>query len=183
MATTTILTAAASASLSWTFTGTDGAGNIIPDNNGDALALPLAAGTGTSAVADLKYTVLTTLAGAGFVELNLADGSLRDTFGNALVFARVKQLLVRVLGTTDNPANTGGPVDVGGATNPLPLFSPPTSKGHVGGTAGRRAAQLWLCEDAIAYAVNPGVADSLRLTNVDPTNPVQVRISLIGSTT
>ncbi len=171
------------AAVFYDYANTDTLGVTTDDQNTDQYSLTLGSGTGANGTADLKYSALYTIAGGATQNIDLA-GSLVDRFGATLTFARIKCIHIRVLGTADDAASTGGPVEVGGGSNPLVNWiSAGTAKVKVGGTAGRQGCFHLSCDDAVAYAVTPGTGDILTLTNDHGSNPVKVAVVIIGSST
>ncbi len=177
----TTLTATFKSSVYYSLSDTDSLGIVAPDQNTDQFSLTLSNGTGANGTADLKFSALYTLAGAATQDIDLA-ASLVSRFGATLTFARLKAIHIRVLSSTNDATSLGGPVDVGGGTNPLVNWiSVGSTKVRIGGTAGRGGCLQLACDDAVAYAVTAGTGDILRLTNVSATLSVKVAVVLIGS--
>jgi hypothetical protein len=177
------LSATFKASVFYDFANTDTLGITTDDQNTDSYSLSTSNGTGANGTADLKYSAKYTINGNQSQDIDLA-GNLTDRFGATITFARIKCLHVRVLGTADDSASTGGPVDVGGGTAGAQFvnwISVNTAKVRVGGSAGRKGCLHLSCDDATAYAVTATTGDILRLTNVHATNAVKVAVVLIGS--
>jgi hypothetical protein len=177
------LAATFKASCFYTFTDTDELGISASDQNTDSYSLSITNGTGANGTGDIKYSTLLTIAGNNSNQIDLS-GSLTDRYGATVNFARIKCLHVRVLGTADDAASTGGPVDVGGGTAGQEFvnwISTNTAKVRIGGAAGRKGCLHLSCDDATAYAVTNSTGDKLKFTNVHATNSVKVAVVLIGS--
>jgi hypothetical protein len=165
------LTASISASISWTHTNAiDGSQNIV-DSNSFSYAKSITSGTGAAGTADLVYHVVSTLAGAGTTELDVA-GTLTDQFGATITMARIKYLWVSH--TTDTTATH---ITVGNAVAPVSLFSAATT------TITVRNGEIFLKggTGATGIAVSAGTTDDILFTNADASNSATVQIAIIGS--
>lgn len=118
-----------------------------------------------------------TLIASASEDLDLAGAALLDPFGVAVVFARIKALVVYA-----DPGNTNN-VLVGGAsaTQVAGLFS------NVNDIAVVRpgAAVSWICgaADATGYVVTAGTGDLLKIANSGGTTPVTYEITILGTAT
>lgn len=132
------------------------------------LALPNGTGAGQ---ADLLWTDQRTIAASGTDDLDLA-GTFTDVFGQAVVFARVKALLIKASsGNTNN-------VVVGNAAATQFL-------GPFGAAAHTLAIQpggvfFALAPGTTAWAVAAGSADLLRIANSGAGTGVTYDIAVLG---
>jgi hypothetical protein len=112
-----------------------------------------------------------TLALSATEDLDLS-GALLDPLGDAVVFARIKALIVAA-----DAANTNT-VDVGAGTAGLVGWI-----GNVNDVVKVRPGGLLLlwAPDATGYPVTPTTADILKITNGGAGTPVTYRIILIGT--
>jgi len=140
----------------------------------DGTSLPswtIASGTGANQ-ADMIWHDQRTLAASTSEELDLA-GSLTDTFGTTLTFARIKGLIVYA--ASDN----GALIQVGGAA----------ANGFVNWVASAtdilqvRAGGTFslMAPDATAYAVTAGTGDLLKINNTDGGAGATYDIYIIGA--
>lgn len=123
--------------------------------------------------ADLLFAETRTLAASGTYALDLA-GALVDTFGGAVVVARVKALLVKAL-----PANTNNVVIGGAAANGfISWVGDATDK-----VVLRPGAAILLVAgvaDAIGYAVTAATGDLLQFTNSAAGTGVTYDVAVLG---
>jgi hypothetical protein len=124
--------------------------------------------------ADVLYQATTTLAAAGFVDIDLS-GALLNALGGAAVFARVKSLKITANGLPGVP-NVNNVVVGAAATNAWnTLFS---TTGTVtlkpGGFCHFGAAE------AIGWPVTAGTGDLLRVTNGGAGTAVSFDIVVLG---
>lgn len=134
-------------------------------------ATPLGGGTGANQ-ADRMYAATRTLALSTGEDLDLA-GTLTDSFGAVITFARIKAMIFRAAATNvnnviiGNAASNGFISWVGSATDKLTL--------RPGGTFAL------IAPDATAYAVTAATADLLHVLNGGAGTPVTYDVVLIGS--
>ncbi|MCX5658581.1 MAG: hypothetical protein NTW19_02530 [Planctomycetota bacterium] len=121
--------------------------------------------------ANQQWHARRTLAASATESLDLS-GSLRDAFGDAVAFARVKAILLR------NDSATGT-LTLGGGSNAFVGWF-----GSAGETITLRPGGFLLiaCADAAGYAVTNASADLLRLHNNDSANPLTYELVLVGTT-
>ncbi|WP_242890267.1 hypothetical protein [Actinomadura litoris] len=136
-----------------------------------ARSFPLANGTGANQ-ADRLFADRRTLAASASESLDLA-GSLVDTLGATITFARVRALLVEA-----SSGNTNNVVVGGAASNAFAsMFGDATDKLVVrpGG------AILLLAPGATGYAVTATTGDLLQVANSGGTTSVTYDITIIGA--
>lgn len=149
-----------------------GAGTAnLTSNYGVALANGVLA-----AQADTSFWDHRTLAASTSETLDLA-GSLLDTFGVVITFARIKLLLVSA-----DPANTNNVVVGGAASNAIAgLFGATTHTAIV--RPGTTLVWLAGSADATGYPVTPGTGDLLQIANSSSGTSVGYSVVVIGTST
>jgi hypothetical protein len=135
-------------------------------------AIGLTAGTGAGQ-ADRRWSDKRTLAASANEDLDLA-GVLTDVFGQAITFARVKQLVVvAAAGNTNN-------VIVGGAATNT-WVGPFGAATHTLAVRPGEAKVICSATDATAYPVTAGTGDLLRIANSGAGTPVTYDIFIVGA--
>lgn len=134
-----------------------------------ACALTLTDGVG-DAQANQQWHARRTLAAGANESLDLA-GPLRDSFGDAVAFTRLKAILLR-------NGSQAGTLTLGGGSNAF--------VGWFGGAGQSLTLRpggfaLIACADATGYAVVNGAADVLRLVNNDTDHALPYEIVLVGT--
>lgn len=140
-------------------------------------SISLANGTGAG-MADLLFTDERTLSASATEDIDLSGlfGSpqtqLTDAFGQTVVFARVKAIIVEASTANTNNVNVIRP-----ASNGVPLFLAASD-----GVAVRPGGfYAWGCTDATAAAVAAGTADLITFTNSSSGTSVTYRLTIIGA--
>jgi hypothetical protein len=177
----TTLQSSGQTNLNWQYASLDQSNIATSQNGSDAYSQSMQAGPGGAGYADLEYHATLNIAANSANTITLS--SLSDPFGNAIVFARIKQMQIRVLGTAQNAGSTGGPILVGNAASHAwtGFCQTGTSNVAVGGTAGRQSCLTVQMDDAVALPVTTNVADQVKFTNINTSNPVTVQATFIGS--
>ncbi len=127
-------------------------------------------GTGAGQV-DRMFSDQRSLAASATEDLDLA-GSLTDSFGLAVTFARVKLILVRAAAANTNNVNVSR-----AAANGVPLFLA-AGDGfpvHPGG------AFMWVAPGATGVPVTAGTADLLTFTNGGAGTAVTYDVVILGA--
>jgi len=166
------LSSTVSISIRAAHTGTSGLG-AVQDQINKTKEYTLADGT-TANKADLVYSTNPTIAASSSTTINLATGSLKDSFGASFAFVRVKVLYVANKATTE----TNTTLTVGDATNPISTFfggTNPTLKIPGGGTA------LLVAPLATAYGVTATTADSIKIATGSAVGGTEVEFLVIGA--
>lgn len=128
-------------------------------------------GTGSAGTADLIYTVQTTIAASGTLNIDLV-GALADFFGTTITMARLKYIFLSLL--TDTTASS---ITVGNHAAPIALFSAGTAT-----TSIRNGGFFALgCSDATGIAMTGAATDALKILNADGSNTATVQFAAIGS--
>jgi len=126
--------------------------------------------------ANRVYQDKNTLAASGTIDVDLS-GSLLDVYGDAVVFARIKALVVTAAAGNTNNVVLGG-VAAGIST----IFAPQTT-----GTLAVRPGGLFVVAcgvaDAIGYVVTATTADLLHIINSAGGTGVDYELIVIGSAT
>lgn len=137
-----------------------------------AHALSVAFTDGTAAgMADRIFKDTRTLAASATEDLDLS-GALTNIYGEAVVFADVRCILITADSGNTNNVNVTRP-----ASNGLPIFLAASD-----GVAVRPGgAFLYLAQDATAIPVTAGTGDLLTLTNSSGTTGVTYSITIIGA--
>lgn len=122
------------------------------------------------------YQDRNTLAASGTIDVDLS-GTLTDVYGDPVVFARVKALIV-----TAADANTNNVV-VGGVANGISTILQPAASG----TITVRPGATWLISagggDATGYVITAGTADLLHIINSAGGTGVDYELVVVGSAT
>ena len=135
-----------------------------------ALSISLTDGTGASQ-ADLIWKDTRTLSASASENLDLS-GALTNIYGEAVVFARVKCILV-----TADSGNTNNVNVIREGTNGVPLFL------ALGDGIGVRPGGFMGigCSDATGYAVTASTGDLLTFTNSAGSTSVTYSVTIIGA--
>jgi hypothetical protein len=120
--------------------------------------------------ANLVWSDQRTIAASGNDDIDL--GALTDPFGGAVVFARIKTMIVRAAATNVNN------VVVGGASNTFGTWVTGTSPAVLVRPDG---LLLLSVADATAYVVTADTGDTLRVSNSSSGSSVVYDIVLIGT--
>jgi hypothetical protein len=135
----------------------------------DSLSIALTNGTGAGQ-ADLIWQDTRTLAASATENLDLS-GALTSALGAAVVFARIKFILVTAAAANTNNVNV-----IREGTNGVPLFL-----ALADGIAVRPGGFMaWGCTDATGVAVTASTGDLLTITNSGGTTGVTYNITIIG---
>jgi hypothetical protein len=139
-----------------------------------AHALSLAFSDGTGALqANRIFSDTRTLSASATEDLDFS-GALTDIYGDAVVFADIRALLITADSGNTNNVNVTRP-----ASNGLALFLAASD-----GIAVRPGgAFLYVAQDTTAIPVAGGTGDLLTLTNSAGSTPVTYSITVIGSAT
>lgn len=114
-----------------------------------------------------------TLAASATEDLDFS-GALLDIFGDAVVFADIRAILITADAANTNNVNVTRP-----ASNGLPIFLAASD-----GIAVRPGgAFLYVAQDTTAIPVTASTADLLTLTNSSGTTGVTYSITVLGSST
>lgn len=137
--------------------------------------ISLANGTGAGQ-ADKFWSDQRTLTASSTEDLDLSGSSLLDPYGAAVVFARVKLVLVSAAAGNTNNVIVGANVVNGWAT----MIGP---TGASGGTVTLRpgAFAAFGCTDATGWAVTAGTGDLLHVANSAGGTSVTYDIFIVGS--
>lgn len=137
-----------------------------------AHALSLAFSDGTAAgQADLIFKDTRTLAASATEDLDMS-GALTNIYGETVVFADVRAILITADSANTNNVNVTRP-----ASNGLPLFLAASD-----GVAVRPGgAFLYVARDATGIPVTAGTGDLLTLTNSAGSTSVTYSITVIGA--
>jgi hypothetical protein len=140
-----------------------------------AHALTLSFTDGTAAgSADRIWTDTRTLSASASETLDLS-GALTNVYGDAVVFADLRGIVITAASGNTNNVNVTRP-----STSPitgLPLF---LADGD--GIAVRPGgAFMWMCPDATGIAVTATTADKIEITNSAGSTSVDYSITLIGA--
>lgn len=112
-----------------------------------------------------------TLAASATEDLDFS-GSLTDIYGDAVVFADIRAILITADSTNTNNVNVQR-----ASANGLLLFLA-ASDGFAVRPGG---AALWMCPDATGVAVAAGTADLLTITNSSSGTGVTYTITVVGA--
>jgi hypothetical protein len=123
---------------------------------------------------DKLFSDTRTLAPSASEDLDLV-GTLTDSFGAVVTFARVKAMVIRA-----NPANTNN-VLIGGVTNGWAAFLSPAATGIITLRPGACVAMASASGDATAYATTAGTGDLLHVANSAAGTSVTYDVAIIGS--
>jgi len=172
---TTLTVNAVTANMQWTLQNTPaGLNPISSQNQVNYSSGGLTNGTGAAGTANLVYAVQSVIAASGTLTITFSSaGSLKDQFGGATTFARLKFLFVN---NTNLTASTG--ISIGNASQPLPIFS----AGSATLTINNNGVFLTGDPGAAGIAVGLGATDQLLATNLDGSHSATVMIVAIGST-
>jgi hypothetical protein len=125
----------------------------------------------TAGSADRLFRDTRTLAASATEDLDLS-GSLTNIYGDTVVFADVRAILVLAAAANTNNVNVTRP-----ASNGLPLFLAASD-----GIAVRPGgAFLWICPDATGVAVTAGTGDLLTFTNSAGSTSVDYTVLILGA--
>jgi hypothetical protein len=167
-----------SASLGFTFAATltkafDLAAGTVPYAIARTLSWADGAGAGQ---ANRIYQDRNTLAASGTIDVDLS-GTLTDVYGDPVVFARIKALIM-----TAADANTNNVVVGGVAAGLSTLLQPQTT-----GLIVLRPGTTWVvaagAADAIGYVVTATTADLLHIINSAGGTGVDYELIVVGSAT
>jgi hypothetical protein len=159
------------AKVSFNFTQTK-TGDGQAANNALTHALTLAFTDGVAAgSADRIWQDTRTLAASATEDLDFS-GSLTDIYGDAVVFADIRAILVTAAAANTNNVNVQR-----ASSNGLLLFLA-ASDGFAVRPGG---AALWMCPDATGIAVAAGTADLLTITNSAGSTSVTYTITVVGA--
>ena len=154
------------------YTGTSDLSTLTDVVNGTTLpSWAITSGTGANQ-ADLIFHDQRTLAASTSEELDLA-GSLTDSFGTTLTFARIKAVVVYA--ATAN----AGLIQVGGAAANGFINWVASATDIIQVRAGGTFAII--APDATAYAVTAGTGDLLKINNTDGAGAGVYDIYIIGA--
>lgn len=153
-------------------TGTSGLG-AVQDNINKSVNTSLVNGTAANQ-ADLVYSTTGSFTGATSTTINIASGSLKDSFGAAFVFARFKALYIANNATSE----TNNTLSIGDSTNPITTW--------VGGTnpvVKLPAGGLFLLTAplATAFAVTASTADELKVASGSGASGLAWDFLIVGS--
>ena len=140
----------------------------------DGTTLPnwiISSGTGANQ-ADMLWYGQRTLAASTSEDLDLA-GSLSDSFGTTLTFARVKAIVIYAASTN------GALIQVGGAAANGFVNWVASATDIINVRAGGTFAMI--APDATAYAVTAGTGDLLKIANTDGAASATYDIYIIGA--
>lgn len=122
------------------------------------------------------YQDRNTLAASGTIDVDLS-GTLTDVYGDPVVFARIKALVM-----TAADANTNNVV-VGGVANGISTLLAPAASG----TITLRPGTLWVVAagvaDATGYVITAATADLLHIINSAGGTSVDYELIVVGSAT
>jgi hypothetical protein len=118
------------------------------------IKLLLAAGTG-SGQADQFWSDTRVLADGANETLDFIGGGLLDHQGNALVFAKIKAIIISTVGKGNTTT-----LLIGAAALPIPFFE--TSAGDRGICP---VEGFWATGGDVGYALGAGATDQLKITN------------------
>lgn len=145
-------------------------GPYTDDSNTFSLQDSLANGTGADQ-ADLLYHTVHTLTNGSSVLIDLS-GTEVTPFGETIVMARIKTLIVRHNGTA-------GSITIGGGSNAITSFW--VTDGDAVKIEGDGMFMLH-APDATGYTVTAGTAENIRLLhNGDVSDDIDVEIIVIGA--
>lgn len=136
----------------------------------DSLSIALTDGTGAGQ-ADLIFQDTRTLAASGTENLDLS-GTLTNSLGAAVVFARIKAIFIRAASGNTNDVQVTRP-----ASNGVPLFM----------AAGDGIALspgeifMWASATAAGKVVTASTGDLLTITNSAGTTGVTYNVTIIGA--
>lgn len=135
----------------------------------DSLSLALTSGTGAGQ-ADLIWQDTVTIEASGNDDFDLS-GALTNAIGAAVVFARIKMVLITAASGNTNNVRLTRPASAG-----VPLFLAASDGIDVrpGGVF------LWACTDATGVAVAATTADILNVANSSGTTGVTFNITIVG---
>jgi len=141
---------------------------IIPDEQNVSLSQDFAAGV-ASGQCDLVFGPdKRTLAGGASESLDLAGGGLVDNLGNALLFAKVRGIVIKNLSTTKI-------LTIGNDANPLLLFGGPTETYAI-----PPSGKLALDNPVTGWTVTPDTGDKLKVAN-NAGDPADYLVWFIGT--
>lgn len=123
--------------------------------------------------ANLLWHDTRTLAPSANEDLDLS-GALVDIYGQSVVFARIKAVLVKSKDTNLNNVNVARP-----ASNGIVLFLA-ASDGLVLKPGG---LFLWVAPDAAGIAITAGTGDLLNIANAAGTNSIDYDVYVLGAAT
>lgn len=135
-----------------------------------ALSISLSDGTAANQ-ADRIFKDTRTLAASATEDLDLS-GALTNIYGETVVFADIRAILITAAAANTNNVNVTRP-----ASNGLPLF---LAAGD-GAPVRPGGAFLWVAPDATGIPVTAGTGDLLTLTNSAGGTPVDYSITIIGA--
>lgn len=127
----------------------------------------------TSAKADLRFADTRTLAASATEDLDLA-GTLLDSFGQAITFARIKFLVISAASGNANNVIVGG-----AATNTW--VGPFGAATHTLAVRPGETKVICATGDATAYPVTAGTGDLLKVANSGAGTSVTYDIVIIGA--
>lgn len=146
-------------------------GPYTDDSNTFSLQDSLTNGTDADE-ADILYHTIHTLADGAEVLIDLS-GTEVTPFGETIVMARIKMLVVRHNGTA-------GSITIGGGSNAIKNFW--VTNGDGVKIEGDGMFMLW-APDATGYTLTAGTAENIRLLhNGDVSEDIDVEIIVIGAT-
>ena len=122
------------------------------------------------------YQDRNTLAASGTIDVDLS-GALLDVYGDPVVFARIKAIIM-----TAADANTNN-IIVGGVANGISTVLQPAATGTITLRPGAFWAVVAGASDAIGYVITAATADLLHIINSAGGTSVDYELIVIGSAT
>jgi hypothetical protein len=178
---TTLTRAQSKSSLSWSLEKDPpyGTATLKSEDNDSVTRSYSATGTAPIGVANVQHREKIVLAGAATYTLDLTP--ILDDFGGSQACARVWDIEIRLLNSTDDATSTSDRISYGGTGSTWAGYTDtPTAKMYVpagghhhlnGGVSGN------------GYPVVATTGDSLKFTNEHATNQAVVLVTLIGKGT
>jgi hypothetical protein len=130
--------------------------------------------SGTTAdKADKMYSATRTLASSTSEDLDMTGGALKDAFGVALAFARVKLIYMQSASGNDDTLVVTEDASAG-----VPGIFTNADEGVIIRPGG---AFLWVAPDATGAVVTATSADLITVTNSSSTDPADYDVVIIGA--